>query len=98
MLSNVADNDVVKKSVFDKLVIKINTNLSRINTISIKVPCTNQQVSKTQFDSDKQNLKKRFRMVIGDQKIPHNSGIVKKTDLKQKSQKFKIKYLHYWFS
>ena len=42
MLSNVEDNDVVKKSVFHKLVIKINTNLSRINTISIKVPRTNQ--------------------------------------------------------
>ena len=52
MLSNVEDNDVVKK-------------LCMINDINTKIPSTNGLVSKIEYDSDKQKLeKKRLRILI----------------------------------
>ena len=46
MLSNVEDNDVVKK-------------LCMINDINTKIPSTNGLVSKTEYDSHKQKLEKK---------------------------------------
>ena len=55
-LSNVLDNDVVKKTVFDQLVTKV---------YSIKVSNTSGLDTKTWYDSDKQNLEKeRLKMLI----------------------------------
>ena len=46
-LTNVVDNDVIKKTVYDKLVIKV-------NIIYIKILSTSGLVTKRQSDSDKQ--------------------------------------------
>ena len=48
-LSNLVDNDVVKKTVYYKLVTKV-------NAIDAKIPSTSWLVTKTQYDSDKQDL------------------------------------------
>ena len=53
----VVGNDVFKKTVYDKLVIKV-------NYIDIKVPGTGKLVFKTQYDSGKQNFEKRLKMLI----------------------------------
>ena len=49
-LSNAVDNDVVKKTLYDELVTKVN---------SIKASCTSGLVSKTRYCYDKNNLKKK---------------------------------------
>ena len=54
-LNNLAKNDV-KKTVYDKLVTKI-------SDIDITLPYTCKLVFKTQYDSDKQNLEKKFKNV-----------------------------------
>ena len=67
-LSDVIKNDVVKKSVFDKLVAKVNaTPLNNIDTSDF--------VLKTKYNTDKTELEK---------KIPDTSGLVKKTDYNTK--------------
>ena len=63
-LSDVVKNDVVKKDVYDKLVTKVN-NID-----------TSRFVLKTNYDTDKLELKN---------KIPNFLGLVKKTDCKVKS-------------
>ena len=68
-LSNVVDNDVVKR-LFDKLVTKV-------NTIDTKLPSTRGLVSKPQYDSDKQGLEKEIEDV--NRKILNNSELIKKT-------------------
>ena len=67
-LSDVVRNDVVKKTVYDKLVAKVNA-VSR-NNID-----TNDFVLKTKYDTDKSELEK---------KISDTSGLVKKTDYNAK--------------
>ena len=70
-LSNVVNNDVVKKTVYDKLVTKVNNNdISGL-------------VLKTKYDIDKSDLEKKISDV--DKKIPDTSGLVRKTDLNAKS-------------
>ena len=80
-LNNVANNDVVKKTVYDKLVMKI-------NAIDIKIPSNNWLVTKTHDDSVKQCLEKRIKDV--NKKILNASGLVKKTDYNTK-----ITYIDY---
>ena len=63
-LSNVAKNDVVKKTVYDKLVAKVNN----IDTIGF--------VLKTTYDTDKSDLEKKIS--DADKKVPDVSGLVKK--------------------
>ena len=48
-----ADNDVVKNTVYNQLVTKV-------NLIDNKIPSTSGLVSKTQYDSHKQGLDKKF--------------------------------------
>ena len=55
-LTNVVDNDVIKKTVYDKLVIKI-------NIIYIKILSTSGLVTKRQSDSDKQGLENNMEDV-----------------------------------
>ena len=63
-LSNVVDNDVIKKAVYDKLV----TNVNTFNDSGL--------VLKPQCKTDKLVLEKTID--DGDKKIPRTSGIVKK--------------------
>ena len=70
-LSNVVNNDVVKKTVYDKLVTKVNNiDISGL-------------VLKTKYDIDKSDLEKKISDV--DKKIPDTSGLARKTDLNAKS-------------
>ena len=69
-LSNVVDNNVVKKTVYDIHVIKV-------NAIDTKIP--RGLVTKTQYYLDNQSLEKKIEHV--DKKIPNAKGLVKKTDL-----------------
>ena len=48
-----ADNDVVKNTVYNQLVTKV-------NFIDNKIPSNSGLVSKTQYDSHKQGLDKKF--------------------------------------
>ena len=68
--SNVVKNDVVKKTEYNKLVIKVND----IDTTGF--------VLKTKYDTDKSDLKKKIR--DAEKKIPNTSGLVKKTDYSSK--------------
>ena len=65
-LSNVVDNDVLKKFVYDKLVIKV-------NAIDTKIPSTIGLITKAHYDSDKHGLQKNIDDV--DKKIPNTSGL-----------------------
>ena len=65
-LNNVVNNDVVRKTVYDKLVPKINN----IDTSGF--------VLKTKYDIDKSDLEKKIS--DADKTTPDSSGHVKKTD------------------
>ena len=62
-LSNVVDNDVVKKTVYNKLVTKVNN----IDTTGF--------VSKTKYDTDKSDLEKKIS--DAEKRIPNTSAFVK---------------------
>ena len=64
------DKDVVKKTVYNQLVTKA-------NAIDTKIPSTSELVTKTQYDSDKQDLEKRIEGV--DKEILNTSGLVRDT-------------------
>ena len=66
-LSNVAKNDVVKKTVYDKLVAKVNN----IDTTGF--------VLKATYDNDKSDLEKKIS--DANKKISDTSDLAKKTDL-----------------
>ena len=63
-LSDVVTNDIVKKTVYDKLVIKVNN----IDTTGF--------VLKTTYDTDKSDLEKKISNA--DKKIPDTRELVKK--------------------
>ena len=71
-LRNVVDNDVVKKTVHEKVDTKL-------NAIDAKVPNTTGLVSKTQCSSLKRNFEKK-KIEDVNENIPNTSGLVKKTD------------------
>ena len=68
MLSNVVDNDVAKKFVFNELLTKFN---------AIKIRSTSGLISKIQHKHGKQKLEKKIKDV--DKKISNTSILVKKT-------------------
>ena len=70
-LSNVVDNNVVRKAVYDNLV-------TEVNAIDTKTPTTIGLVTKTQCDSDKKDLERVIENVV--KKIPNTSALVKKSD------------------
>ena len=76
-LSNVVKNYVVKKTVYDKLVIKVDN----IDTTGF--------VLKTTYDADKSDLEKKIS--DADKKIPDTSDLAKKTDLNAKSTEIECK-------
>ena len=82
-ISNVADNDIVKK-LYNQLI----TNVNAINT---KIPSTSGLFTKTKYDSDKQGLEKIIEDV--DKKIPITSGLVQKTDCNTKITEIENKML-----
>ena len=69
-LSNVVENDVIKETVYGKLVAKVNN----IDTTGF--------VLKTTYDTDKSNLEKKIS--DADKKNSDTSNLVKKTDLNAK--------------
>ena len=69
-LSNVVNDEVVKKTVFDKLVAKVNAIYTR------------GFVLKTKCYTEKSNLK--MKISYADKKIPDTSSLVKKTDYNAK--------------
>ena len=71
MLSNVANNEFVKKTVYDKLAEKVNN----IDTSGF--------VLRAKYDTDKSDLDKK-KISDADKKIPDTSGLVKKTDYNAK--------------
>ena len=66
-LSNVVKNDVVKKTVYDKLVAKVNN----IDTTGFAL--------KTSYDTDKSDSEKK--VCDAEKKIPNTSDLAKKTNL-----------------
>ena len=69
-LSNTVKNDAVKKTVYDKLVAKVDN----IDTTGF--------VLKTAYNTDKSDLEKKISEA--DKKIPDTSDLAKKTDLNAK--------------
>ena len=78
-LSNIVKNDVVKNTVYDKLVGKVDN----IDTTGF--------VLKTTYDTDKSDLEKKISDV--DKEIPDTSGLAKKADLNAQITEIEIKYL-----
>ena len=64
------DKDVVKKTVYNQLV-------SKANAIDTKIPSTSELVTKTQYDSDKQDLEKRIEGVA--KEVLNTNGRVRDT-------------------
>ena len=64
------DKDVVKKTVYNQLV-------SKANAIDTNIPSTSELVTKTQYDSDKQDLEKRIEGV--DKEVLNTNGRVRDT-------------------
>ena len=64
------DKGVVKKTVYNQLV-------SKANAIDTKIPSTSELVTKTQYDSDKQDLEKRIEGV--DKEVLNTNGRVRDT-------------------
>ena len=83
-ISNAVNNNVLKKTVYDKLVINV-------DAIDTKIPTTSGLVTKTRYDSDKQSLEKNIE--DAGKKIPYTSGLIKKADCTEKLQRLKIRYL-----
>ena len=52
--------------MYDELVTKVNANLLKLSTIYTKTPSTSGLVSRTQYDSEKQNFEvlKRLKILI----------------------------------
>ena len=78
-LTNVVNNDAVKKTAYDKLVTKVNN----IDTSTF--------VLKTKYDTDKSDLK--IKSVMQTKKTPDTSGLIKKTDYNAKISEIESKML-----
>ena len=76
-LSDVAKNDVVKKTVYSKLVTKVN----KIDTSGF--------VSKTECKTKKSDLKEKI--IYADKKVSDTNGLVKKTDYNAKVSEIESK-------
>ena len=74
-LGNLVDNDVVKKTVCDKFVIKG-------NAIDTRIISTKTLVTLTRYVSHKQGLEKKIK--DGVKKVPNTNGLDKKTDYNTK--------------
>ena len=66
-LINAVYNDVVKETLYDK-------SVTKVNVIDTKIPKTNELAFKTQYNSGKQNLEKKMEDV--NQKMPNTKELV----------------------
>ena len=66
-LINTVYNDVVKETLYDK-------SVTKVNVIDTKIPKTNELAFKTQYNSGKQNLEKKMEDV--NQKIPNTKELI----------------------
>ena len=66
-LINAVCNDVVKETLYDK-------SVTKVNVIDTKIPKTNELAFKTQYNSGKQNLEKKMEDV--NQKMPNTKELV----------------------
>ena len=78
-LSNVVNNEVVRKSLYNKLVAKVN------NTDA------SEYALKTKYDMDKSDFEKKIS--DADKKIPDTVDLLKKQIIMQKLLKLKVKYI-----
>ena len=81
-LSDVVKNDVIKKTVYDKLVAKVN-NIDT-NDFVLK---TNNNTDKTELEKEVPNIRKlatKTALTAVESKIPNFSNLVKKTDYSTK--------------
>ena len=81
-LSDVVKNDVIKKTVYDKLVAKVN-NIDT-NDFVLK---TNNNTDKTELEKEVpniRNLETKTALTAVESKIPNFSNLVKKTDYSTK--------------
>ena len=69
-LSDVVDNHVVKKTAYDKLVLKVNTT-------DTKMPSTSGLVTKIKCDSEKQGLERKIEDAAKSK--PSDTWVIKKT-------------------
>ena len=87
-LSNIVNNEVIKKNVSDKLLARVNSNLSKINNID-----TNGFVLKAKYVIDMSDLEKksvrltREYLVLLVKKIDHNAEI---TEIESKTLVFLV--------
>lgn len=86
--SNALDNNVIKKTLYNKLVIKV-------TVISTKILNTNRLLTKTKYDSDEEGLEKKITDV--DKKIPKvlqkKKTNYNKTSYNTKPQRLQTRYL-----
>ena len=74
--------------MYDKLV-------TEVNAIVNKVLSTSGLVSKTYYDSDKQNFEKKIENL--NKKILNTRGLIEKLLITQNVQRLKTSNLRYWF-
>ena len=82
-LSDVVKNDVIKKTVYDKLVAKVN-NIDT-NDFVLK---TNNNTDKTELEKEVPNIRNlatKTALTAVESKIPNFSNLVKKTDYSTKT-------------
>lgn len=83
-LNNVLDNDVIKKTIYDKFVVKV-------KTIDIKIQNVSGLVTKTNYNSEQEGLEKKIGEV--DKKIRNTSGLIRNTNYNAKITEIEKKIL-----
>ena len=80
-LCNSVNNGVVKKTLYNQLVTKV-------NAIDTKTPSTSRLVTKRRYDSDKQALEKKIE--DGYKKIPNITGQINNTKITEIEKKIPV--------
>ena len=83
-LKNVLDNDVTKKTIYDKFVVKVKTT-------DIKIQNVSGLVTKTNCNSEQEGLEKKIREV--DKIICNTSGLIRNTNYNAKITEIEKKIL-----
>ena len=91
-LSNVVNNDVVKKTVYDKLVAKVNNVDTSGFVIKTKYDTDKSELEKKISDADNSGLATTAALTTVENKVPGVSNIVKKIDFDVKLSDIEPKY------